>query len=253
MTTRASELHSREAPPPDEGKLVGRLAIWPDEIHRESGATQMALDEALLLTADQPVIRFYTWARPEITFGFFTPLDAVSDQSQPSTRRWTGGGVVEHGNDVTFSLAIPRAALPSGLRAGESYRIIHEALAGALRQAGFVGAEAVPTVDSRAEARGLGVSPGACFAKPVSWDLIDRDSGLKIAGGAQRRSRKGLLHQGSVRLPAELRSVRHRWTRTFSESLAGECLDFPHAEEAERLADELRRDRYQSRAWQQRF
>jgi lipoate-protein ligase A len=33
----------------------------------------------------------------------------------------------------------------------------------------------------------------------VEWDLIDR-SGNKIAGAGQRRTRKGLLHQGSILL-----------------------------------------------------
>jgi lipoate-protein ligase A len=37
----------------------------------------------------------------------------------------------------------------------------------------------------------------ACFEKPVAWDLLGAD-GEKIAGAGQRRSRKGILHQGSV-------------------------------------------------------
>ena len=41
----------------------------------------------------------------------------------------------------------------------------------------------------------------ACFEKPVAWDLLG-ENGEKIAGAGQRRSRYGVLHQGSVQAPA---------------------------------------------------
>ena len=43
------------------------------------------------------------------------------------------------------------------------------------------------------------VDSSSCFEKPVEWDLID-ESGEKVAGAGQRRTRKGLLHQGSILL-----------------------------------------------------
>ena len=36
-----------------------------------------------------------------------------------------------------------------------------------------------------------------CFANPVNHDVVGPD-GLKVAGAGQRRTRRGLLHQGSV-------------------------------------------------------
>ncbi len=42
------------------------------------------------------------------------------------------------------------------------------------------------------------MAPGACFAGvPAEADLLGED-GLKVCGGAQRRTQQGILHQGSL-------------------------------------------------------
>ena len=108
-----------------------------------------------------------------------------------TVRRWSGGGVVEHGADLTFSLLVPRALALATLPAAESYRRIHEAVGHALARAGdcrgcnLQKAAVAKTAGSR-----------ACFENPVAYDLLL--AGDKIAGGAQRRTRRGLLHQGSI-------------------------------------------------------
>ena len=40
--------------------------------------------------------------------------------------------------------------------------------------------------------------PGDCFTEPVGWDLIDEESEKKIAGAAMKRSRQGILLQGTI-------------------------------------------------------
>lgn len=222
------------------------LWLWRDLTPR-SGVAHMALDEALLRLAPQPVLRAYHWEASELTIGFFTPQAAVADSPLPVTRRWTGGGVVEHGSDLTFALAIPRPCLPPLARAADRYREIHEAVASALRDAGYD--RAVPTPSTRPDP----VQPGFCFAAPVAWDLLDRDSGEKIAGGAQRLGRSGLLHQGSIRLPAPWSRPDHAWLDALARRLSpdGICesppqdwLDAVHA-----LADSLAGDRYAQPDW----
>ena len=42
------------------------------------------------------------------------------------------------------------------------------------------------------------VIPGDCFDEPVGWDLMNYDSSEKVAGAAMKRSRKGLLLQGTI-------------------------------------------------------
>ncbi len=74
-----------------------------------SAAENMAVDEVLLCTADYPVFRSYGWIRPSVSFGYFIPWKEVVSQyaERDLVRRWTGGGIVEHGEDFTYSLVFP--------------------------------------------------------------------------------------------------------------------------------------------------
>src|SRR5207253_2699926 len=73
-------------------------------------AINMAVDETLYLAAERPVLRSYRWARPSVSFGYFTPWKEVAMRyaGRDLVRRWTGGGIVEHGQDFTYSLVYPR-------------------------------------------------------------------------------------------------------------------------------------------------
>ena len=71
--------------------------------------------------------------------------------------------------------------------------MIHEALTAALNEVG---------PRARLIAEDSAVESAACFEKPVAWDVVDGD-GRKLAGAGQRRTRRGLLHQGSVVPPAD--------------------------------------------------
>lgn len=172
---------------PADGKLFDSLALWIDPVARD-GPAQMACDEALLGRAGLPVLRIFRWARPWVSAGYFVPFaDAQAARPDlPVCRRWTGGGIVVHDGDFTFSLACPRGESWSMMRPEESYRAIHEALAAALRRAGI---DAALVAGKRA-------GQSECFAGPVEHDVVAGNR--KIAGGAQRRTKRGLLHQGSL-------------------------------------------------------
>ncbi len=172
---------------PADGKIFSSLALWIDPVAR-NGPEQMACDEALLGCADTPVLRIFRWARPWVSAGYFVPLaDAQAARPDlPVCRRWTGGGIVVHEGDFTFSLACPRGEPWSMMRPEESYRMLHEGLAGALRGAGI---EAALVAGRRA-------GQSECFSGPVEHDVVA--GSRKIAGGAQRRTKRGLLHQGSL-------------------------------------------------------
>ena len=87
-------------------------------------------------------------------------------------------------------------------RPGESYRLIHAALAEALGAQGY--AAGLSNI-------GAAHSP-ECFVGAVEHDVVA--DGRKIAGGAQRRTRRALLHQGSVQGAAKL-------SRAFGPVFAG--------------------------------
>lgn len=168
-------------------KIFAILNLWMDETPRE-GPAQMACDEALLRLTDRPVLRVFRWANPWISAGYFVPFDEAqaARPDLPVCRRWTGGGIVIHDNDFTFSLIAPRGEVFASQRPADSYRLLHEALAAALALTGCASSLA----DDRSSAG------RECFAAPVQHDILC--DGKKIAGGAQRRSKHGLLHQGSV-------------------------------------------------------
>jgi len=127
-------------------------------------------------------------------------------------RRWTGGGLVEHGGerDYTFSLGIPAVSGEPMRRPAESYQRIHVALLSVLGRLG-IDAELVPLPPA-----GSTSADGGCFVSPVEADIVSSSTGEKLVGGAQRRSKSGMLHQGSIHgldLPIEVAAM-------FAEALA---------------------------------
>ncbi len=152
-----------------------------------TAAGNMAVDEALFLTSAFPMLRSYRWIRPAVSFGYFTPWKEVALRfsGRDSVRRWTGGGIVEHGRDFTYSIICPADEnLPTTI---EFYQFVHLAIANILRKCGWPVEMAQLTEPIR--------SP-ACFEKAVRFDLKLR--GEKVAGAAIRRNRQGLLLQGSI-------------------------------------------------------
>lgn len=163
----------------------------------------MALDEALLESATllgQPVLRFYGWTQPAATFGYFQKIGEVERATslRPLIRRPTGGGIVPHDADWTYSFVVPPRHAWHSLKAEESYRRIHDWLRLAFAALN-VETELAPCC-RKPEISGLkSPIPGACFIGHEKFDLLWR--GKKIAGAAQRRNQFGLLIQGSVQPP----------------------------------------------------
>lgn len=168
-------------------RVFEKLGLWVDPVPRD-GPAQMACDEVLLACTEQPVLRVFRWDGPWVSIGYFVSWREAAGMGPgwPVCRRWTGGGVVVHAGDFTFALTAPRAEAWARLRPDESYRVLHVAVATALRGTGCE-----PTLFD-GEMKGA----AACFAGPVRYDVVD--GARKVAGGAQRRTKRGLLHQGSI-------------------------------------------------------
>jgi lipoate-protein ligase A len=184
-------------------------------LNSEAGppAFNMAMDEALLEAVarlGQPVLRLYGWTEPAATFGYFQKFVEVEQTTllRPLIRRPTGGGVVPHDADWTYSLAFPPGHEWYLLRAEESYRRVHEWIQSAFARLG-VATELAPC--------GKKSAPGQCFVGYEKHDLLWR--GRKIAGAAQRRNKLGLLIQGSVQ-PPPLALARPDWERAMVEAVA---------------------------------
>jgi lipoate-protein ligase A len=171
--------------------MLGELHLYDDR-EAKSAALNMAVDEALLADAAAPILRFYRWRQPSLSFGYFGLYAEVARQASERevVRRWTGGGIVPHGDDLTYSLIVPKTHPFFARSSLEIYAAVHDAIRRALEKNRI---EA--TLVDRAAPR---ISED-CFANAVRADVVS--AGRKIAGAAQRRSRAGLLHQGSIQQP----------------------------------------------------
>lgn len=173
-------------------------------------AFNMALDEVLLETVSQlgkPVLRFYGWTEPAATFGYFQKFPEVERATllRPLIRRPTGGGIVPHDADWTYSFVVPPNDEWHSLSAIESYRRIHEWIQRAFAKL-KVETDLAPCCKQSL--------PGQCFAGHEKFDLLWR--GKKIAGAAQRRNKLGLLIQGSVQ-PPPIKITRADWEDAMRE------------------------------------
>ena len=213
-------------------KLFPLMQFWSD-LSPRTPAGQMACDEALLRLAGLPVLRLYRWSAPAVTFGYAQRLAVVRSivGDRPLMRRWSGGGVVDHGSDLTLALAIPSSSEVA--RGGSSgiYRAIHEALLGAIRSA-VPGARLVTPEECRCGA--------VCFQSPVQCDIVA--GAVKLCGGALRRSREGVLYQGSL-------VIENPPEQNIPASLSEVCSVFQNTAPVECEARRLEVEKYSLPGW----
>ena len=214
------------------------LEIHDPEPH--AAALNMGIDEALLRQTTQPTLRIYRWVEPAVSFGYFGKIaDAeMVAQGRPMVRRWTGGGIVEHGEDLTYTLIVPRKHPMFRFSAIASYRMIHEAIAQILGGEGIL-----------AELSGAASTPpvASCFAQTVLYDVVL--GAAKLAGAAQRRTRWGMLHQGSIQSPDSREILREKLAAAFGEQVRRQELSASIEEDALRLASE----KYGTPAWLRKY
>jgi len=241
--------------------LFGALEVYHDAAR--SAAMNMAIDEALLEMANLPAIRFYRWHSPALSFGYFGRFADVVDYAaqRDLVRRWTGGGIVLHGDDLTYSIIVPRN---DPVFAGSSisiYENVHRALCEALsviaKHADLLAVAAVcdrRTIQDRSvhswEITGREINVTVtdrryndCFANPVRADVMV--NGRKVAGAAQRRTRAGLLHQGSI----QQIDLGKDFTERFAQELSGKWTTRNLDQTIFNRAQEIGQQKYANQAW----
>ena len=244
-------------------RLLASLYVYHDD-GGHTAAMNMALDEALLEHATVPSIRFYQWHSPALSFGYFGKFADVASYAgeRHLVRRWTGGGIVLHGDDLTYSIVIPASDTAFSESSISIYEKIHRALAHALNGIGE-GAELVfvAALCERQEARkgDLQIAPAAgnrrslsavadrrysnCFANPVRADVMIH--GRKVAGAAQRRTRAGLLQQGSIQCV----DLGNGLAQRFAKALSANCSERKINQEILNRARELAQRKYGADSW----
>lgn len=247
------------------GPRVGRLI----PLAAAGAAENMAIDQAILDSVTQsgvPVLRFYEWAEPTLSLGYFQSLATrsahVQSDSISCVRRSTGGGAIVHDRELTYSLSIPVPAGSAGPRSA-LYQQTHAAIADAL--ANF-GVHAVPFhrvgVEPRSESTN---SQFLCFQRRTAEDLIV--SGYKVLGSAQRKSRTAVLQHGSLLLCTSLYSPQlpgvndllsveltaeqlvPKIVENLSGSLGVDWQEGTLSSQEKRDADQICRERFASSLW----
>jgi lipoate-protein ligase A len=196
----------------------------------------MALDQALLETSSVPLLRVYGWNQPHISIGYRHSLsELVGLPAWPIVRRWTGGGVVLHDNDCTYSLILPRSDAFSRKSSVDIYRELHGSLAQLLGEQQQLPYQIAPS-DFEAGVR--------CF---IGWSCSDiLLYQRKVGGAGHRRCQWGLLHQGSLHCgqlsETFWQMVAQRWSTQVEQiyQLPAEILD---------RARQLQEQRYSNKEW----
>jgi len=202
------------------------LHILPDQTG--DAAENMALDFLLLQRYPESEhfrLRHYEWRRPACTFGYSQKISYVREQLPAPdldlTRRATGGGLVDHTQDWTFCLVIPRNHELWKRSGPEVYRSIHVSMTNALRQLG-----AGVCLQSKPPETPAGV----CFTRAEINDVVLESTGAKVAGAAMKRNKRGLLFQGSIWKPLLPGFDWEAFTAVFAQRLAektGVDTDYP--------------------------
>ena len=253
----------------------------------QSGAWNMAVDEALLAAADdrgEAAIRFYRWNEPTLSLGYFQAAadraGHAASRDLPLVRRQSGGGALVHDRELTYSIALP-ATHPVTRQPPQLYRLTHDALTAALGAQG-VAVRPVGCGCSDEAATSCGEAPAAdspepflCFARRHPLDLIAADNNGDVAapkfvGSAQRRRRGALLQHGSLLLAKsaaapELPGVQDVCGRDVDvaalvDAVAAQLLDSLQLavtatappRETKMAAEELAAQKYSSSGWNRR-
>ncbi len=168
-------------------------------------ATNMAVDEAIFLSYKEnvtpPTLRLYGWRPAAFSFGLsqepqdVLDLDACRKNNIPFVRRPTGGGVIYHDHELTYSIVLSQSDIGVSYGVKESYEKITSFLIAAY---GSLGAQARFARDARPRPQARSSIADLCFSRKEEYDIIINNK--KVGGSAQKRRRRVILQHGSIPL-----------------------------------------------------
>lgn len=223
--------------------------LWLDKAHLP--ALNMAIDEELLFESAKiniPFLRFYSWSSKAMSIGYIQTYEKTFKNGYDLVRRPTGGGVVFHDIDLTYTVVIPSGHYIERLSREESYHIVHRTIINAISSLGLTG-ELVENSHVSKERQEM-----ICFTAPVKFDIAIQKGNVssKIAGAAQRRTRQGILHQGSIVLE-DMDRIRDNLIKLISKSfrteLSVDFLEFTPGKDFMERAELLSKTKYSKDNW----
>ncbi|MDD2804659.1 MAG: hypothetical protein PHV33_03830 [Elusimicrobiales bacterium] len=182
---------------------------------------QMAADEALCEALPAPyVLRFYNWKAPGVTFGYSQRRKAVGEAVAAAgsaitaiVRRPTGGGIVFHETDLTFSFIFHAPGVY--FEPGKTYERLHRSINAEYARLGV----SFDLLNEKTKDYAVNDPVMNCFSKPVDKDILY--NGKKVLGGALRKLGDYMLYQASFQAPdARANAPLHR--NAIIKALGGE-------------------------------
>jgi lipoate-protein ligase A len=171
---------------------------------RATAQANMALDCQLLDKLDQescPLLHFYEWIAPSATYGHFIDpthffrREGAERMGLQLAKRPTGGGNSFHLWDFAFSVLVPASHPAYSINSLENYSYVNRIVIEVVKRF-CKGAIQPDLFDATPLPRS---TPSAfCMALPTQYDVVIE--GKKVGGAAQRRTRAGFLHQGTISL-----------------------------------------------------
>ena len=156
----------------------------------------MAVDEALLYNfkeTDIPILRLYRWEQ-SLSLGRFSDIektlniDIIEKNNLPYVRRMSGGGILVHGGDLSYSLIMHRDTLKD-IGVKESYRYLCKFLIELYKRLGL-DAKFAHHLNIESSKSNI------CMASNEPYDIIV--NGKKMGGNAQRYTSSALFQHGSI-------------------------------------------------------
>ena len=147
-------------------------------------------------------MRIYGWKPYGFSLGYSQNPESVlytercREDDIPFVKRATGGGIIFHGDEVTYSLACSEddAGNPDSVK--DAYRLICSFLMETYRNYGLEPCFAID-VPGREK-----IKSTFCFSSFEDYDILL--NGKKIGGNAQKRKRKFILQHGSIPLSLDI-------------------------------------------------
>jgi lipoate-protein ligase A len=173
------------------------------------GWTNMAIDEAILRAyaegAAPPTFRIYGWQPEAFSLGYFQDpsqqlnLDECKKRSVGFVRRITGGSIVFHSQELTYSIVCSGQHFGCGSSVEDSFKRICSFI---IRTYQGLGLKSGFALDQSGIKRALGRKTAFCSSGQEKYDILI--NAKKIGGNAQRRFRRIIFQQGFIPLKADL-------------------------------------------------
>lgn len=148
---------------------------------------------------DLPLLHLYEWSHDSLTYGYFADPKKLLDEEGlkkhdiDQARRCTGGGVTLHFTDLAFSFFMPADHEHFSENTFKNYQFVADVLKRAIHP--YLKEEKLE--DYRPDKKeGRDETRFFCMAKPTRYDVMVK--GRKIGGAAQRQTKKGYLHHGTI-------------------------------------------------------